>query len=184
MDKKPSPNEGPAVHNRTWKDSISDLIKLRQRFSNLEVASIALPYGFDTFEPSRNIKKFKPFGHFNLLIEDFLNLEPHAFNPTIYPMIFSVGQYPKTRRPYRRLTQTFPAQMTDSFLTRQSGYHYHIKKTKGENKEIAISKTLITDNLAEIEKQAGELLQECNKFFFLYCDIIKTLTNQRQKMPF
>ena len=183
MDKKSSPNAGPAVHNRTWKDSISDLIELRQRFSNLEVASIALPYGFDTFEPSRNIQKFKPFGGFDLLIEDFLKLAS-PFNPSIHPMVFSVGQYPKTRRPYRRLTQIFPAQITDSFFKKSSGYYYTINKTGCKTKEICISKTLITGSIVEIEKQARKLIQECNRFFFLYCESIEPVTNQRHKMPF
>lgn len=147
------------------------------------MASIILPYGFDTFEFSRSLQKFRPFGSFNLLIEDFLNMA-QPLNPNIYPMVFSVGQYPNTRRPYRRLVQVFPAQITDSCFTRRPGYYYKINKTIGNKKEISISKTLITGNLVEIEKQAGKLIQECNRFFFLNCENIESVTNQRHRMPF
>jgi len=151
------------------------------------MASIVLPYGFDTFESSRSPQKFKPFGNFNLLIEDYLNItkpKDSSLDPTIYPMVFSVGQYPNTRRPYRRLIQVFPAQITDSFYKRRPGYYYKINKITGNKKEIFISKTLITGNLTEIEKQAGKLIQECNRFFFLNCENIEPVTNQRHRMPF
>ena len=84
-------------------------------------------------------------------------------------MLFSIGKSVKTNRPYRRLIQRIPAQLIDPFYTKLRGFYYNI--TKGQSKDsITISKTLITSNLKEIEKQAHVLLKECNRFYCLYCE--------------
>jgi hypothetical protein len=81
----------------------------------------------------------------------------------VSPLVMEVGRA-KQRR-YCRIIQRFPAIVSDSTLTRRSGYYYWWSR-----KEVLISKTLGTRKYKEIKKQASELMRECMRFYLVYCE--------------
>ena len=156
----------------------------------MQSASVVLPCGLDTLgvQPPA-VKpytyKFQKFADLDSSADDIqlLSTANRGTMQRIHPMVFSIGQYPNTQRPFRRLTQKFIVNITDSFTRKNNGYYYKIRNTSNKNHEISISKTLITGNLKEIERQMENLLHECNRFFYLYCEPAN-IKKPKATMPF
>ena len=163
-------------------------MNLPEEFPNIESASILLPYGYFSHKSiigGTMLKHFLPFENINLSLplDEFSIVktrikQEQAFG--VHPMTFQIGVSAKTQRPYRRLVQKFPAILIDSNFRRKNGFYYKLAKNN-----LLISKTLATNKIKEIERQAGKLLEECNRFFFLYCEVfVNNKPTASRRMPF
>jgi len=184
MDKSIEQKTGEPTNRATIQDTITKFIGLRNEFTSLENIAIQLNFGLERiggytpFDKVKNNLVYEPY------ITDELNLikSHHTDKSRIvrrFPMVLehkllytgrlglilkqqfiTIGEVDDRRK--KRGILFDPKQK----VSKKTGYYYRWT-FKGDS--VTISKMIGTTNVNQIKKQGQDLVRECQRFIFCYC---------------
>ena len=181
MDKSTEQEKRRAANNAAWSDTIRDFVELREKFPTLDKISLNLPFGL-LKKPSDPTGKLN-----NLVYEPYMEseLSPRFYREvsanTLYPMSFEHKLLPRGRKVlllkqafdttplafgYRRPVKGESVFNPEQVVRKNSGYYY---RWTFKGQRVIISKMIGTTKMNQLKQQAKELVKECQRFIFLYC---------------
>ena len=159
-------------------DTITNFINLRQEYPTLATIGLRLPFGmrkkWDSFRIRNNLV-YEPYIDDDLSLRDRQSV--YSDHHSIFPMILEHKVLPKGKK-VLLLKQQFNTWVpsnkrkgkllfdVEARVSKKTGYYYRWTKA---GDFITISKMIGTTKESQIKKQATELVKECQRFVFCYC---------------
>ena len=170
MDTSLKSQKGETALRDTFKDSFNKFLTSRNEFPEFEKISMRLPFGLVKEHPL-------PFDRYAAVQKlDYMSYScgSNSLTRNHFPMVISHSRGRKHNKTIV-LSQKFETFSKDSkkslfstkqYVNKKSGYLYRWSST---GSVVTISKLIGTTNINKVKLQVDNLLNECQRFIFVYC---------------